>query len=166
MGASPDTSSERALSEPGVGVWTPSNDLAQSRRRASVGHGSAWVPMGCAQTFVMRLPDDYHQATHDALAHRPRSACGSRRSLAVAPLIGNQRCYGETPMSLRRDCRPIRRNGPDGWRWVRGQRLAIWGSQPGLGLSAETPATGEGARPVRSLATPTFLSGGEICGGL
>ena len=57
--------------------------------------------MGCAETFVMRLPDDYNQAARDALAHRPRTACGPRRSLAVAPLIGDQRCYGEAPMGLR-----------------------------------------------------------------
>jgi hypothetical protein len=38
--------------------------------------------MGCAETFVMRLPDCYHQAARDALARRSRSACGSRRSLA------------------------------------------------------------------------------------
>ena len=55
-----------------------------------------------------RLPDDYHQA-RDALAPRPRTVCGSRRRLAVAPLIGDQRCYGETPMRLRRDCRPTLR---------------------------------------------------------
>ena len=36
---------------------------------------------------------------------------------------------------------------------MRGQKLAIWGSQPGLELSTETPATGKGARPRRSLAT-------------
>ena len=35
-------------------------------------------------------------------------------------------------MRLWRDCRPIRGKGPGGWRWVRGQRLAFWGSQPGL----------------------------------
>jgi hypothetical protein len=33
MGASPDTRGERTLSEPGVRIWIPSNDLAQSRRR-------------------------------------------------------------------------------------------------------------------------------------
>ena len=73
-----------------------------------VDHGSAWVPMGSAVTFVMRLPDNYHQATREALAHRPHTACGSRRSLAVVPLLGDQRYYGETPRSLRRDCRPSR----------------------------------------------------------
>jgi hypothetical protein len=36
---------------------------------------------------------------------------------------------------------------------VRGQRLAFWGSQPGLELSTETPVTGKGAAPRRSLAT-------------
>src|ERR1035441_5287213 len=52
-----------------------------------VGHGSAWVPMGCAEPFVMRLPDNYNQAACDALAHRPRNACGYHRSLAVVPSI-------------------------------------------------------------------------------
>jgi len=56
-------------------------------------------------------------------------------------------------MSLRGDCRPIRENGPGGWRWVRGQKLAFWGSQPGRERSTETPATGKGARLRRSLAT-------------
>ncbi|MGO8931007.1 MAG: hypothetical protein ACLQU3_29475 [Limisphaerales bacterium] len=32
-----------------------------------VGHGSAWVPMGCAEIFVLRLPDNYHPAARDAL---------------------------------------------------------------------------------------------------
>ena len=72
-----------------------------------VGRGSAWLPMGCAETFVLRLPDNYHQAARDALAHRPRSAGGCRRSLAVVPLIGDKRYYGEAPMRLRGDCRPI-----------------------------------------------------------
>ena len=47
-----------------------------------VGHGSTWVPMGCAETSVMRLPDDYNQVAPDALAHRPINACGPRRTLA------------------------------------------------------------------------------------
>ena len=118
-----------------------------------VSSASAWLPMGCAETFVVRLPDDYHQAARDAFALRPLTACGPRRSLAVVPPLANRRYYGETPRRLRRDCRPIRGNGPGGWRWVRGQRLASWGSQPGLELSIETPATGKGARPMRSLAT-------------
>ena len=66
------------------------------KQPVSEGAASAWVPTGCAQTFVLRLPGNYHQATRDALAHRSGTACGSRRSLAVAPLIGDQRCYGET----------------------------------------------------------------------
>jgi len=40
-------------------------------------------------------------------------------------------------MRLRGDCHPIRGNGLGGWRWVRGQWLAYWGSQPGLELSTE-----------------------------
>jgi hypothetical protein len=39
------------------------------------------------------------------------------------------------------------------WRWVRGQRLALWESQPGLERTTETAATGQGARPRRGLAT-------------
>ena len=35
MGASPDARGEPTLSEPGIRIWTPSNDLAQSRSRAS-----------------------------------------------------------------------------------------------------------------------------------
>src|ERR1022692_4440146 len=103
--------------------------------------------MGCAETLVMRLPDNCNQAARDALAHRPRTACGSRRRLAVVPLIGDKRYYGDTPMRLRRGCRPIRGNGSGGSRWVRGQRPAFWGSQPGLELSTETPVTGKGERP-------------------
>src|ERR1039458_4348069 len=45
--------------------------------------------MGCVETFVMRLPNDYNQAARDALAHRPRNACGSHRSLAVIPPLAN-----------------------------------------------------------------------------
>ena len=71
--------------------------------------------------------------------------------------------YGEAPMRLRRDCRPIRGNGSGGWRWVRGHRLAYWGSQPGLERSTESAATGKGARPRRSLATdPDLRSGSEF----
>jgi hypothetical protein len=43
---------------------------------------SAWLPMGCAETLVMRLPDDHHQTARDPLAHRPWSAGGPRRTLA------------------------------------------------------------------------------------
>jgi hypothetical protein len=90
-----------------------------------VGSASAWLPMGCAETLAIRLPYNDNQAARDTLAHRPSNACGSRRSLAVAPLIADQRCYGESPVGLRRDCRPTSRNGPGGWRWTRGQMLAI-----------------------------------------
>ena len=47
-----------------------------------VGYRSAWLPIGCAETFVMWLPDYYKQAAGDTLAHRPSNACGSLRSLA------------------------------------------------------------------------------------
>ena len=46
-----------------------------------VGHESTWMPMGSAQTCVMRLPEDYNQVARDALAHRPITARGSRRRL-------------------------------------------------------------------------------------
>ena len=47
--------------------------------------------------------------------------------------------YGAAPMRLWGDYRPISRNGPGGWRWVWGQRLAFWGSQPGLDNSNAKP---------------------------
>jgi hypothetical protein len=43
MEASPDAHGERTLSEPGIGIWTPNNDLAQSRR----GESSATEVPGC-----------------------------------------------------------------------------------------------------------------------
>src|ERR1035437_2739951 len=54
-----------------------------------VGRGSTCVPMGCAETLVMRLPGNHDQAARDALAHRPRNARGSRRSLAIVPPLAN-----------------------------------------------------------------------------
>jgi hypothetical protein len=72
-------------------VLDPQQRFGAIEAPSIVGHGSTWFPMGCAETFVMRRPDNYHQAARDALAHRPRTAGGSRRSLAVAPLIGDQR---------------------------------------------------------------------------
>ena len=62
-----------------------------------------------------------------------------RRYFVVVPLIGDKRCYGEAPMSLRRDCRPIRGNGPGGWRRVGSERPAFWGSQPWLARSGKAP---------------------------
>src|ERR1019366_1596414 len=102
--------------------------------------------MGCAETYVLRLPDNDNQAARDALAHRPpsrvRVSPGPRHSLTVVPLIGDKRYYGEATAWLPRGSRPIRGIGPGGWLWVKGQRLAFWGSQPGLELSTETPASG------------------------
>ena len=66
---------------------------------------------------MIRLPEDYNQAARDALAHRPVTA-------------------RESPARLRRDSRPIRRDGPGGLRWVMGQRLASWGSQLGAKVIA------------------------------
>jgi hypothetical protein len=47
------------------------------------------MSMGCAETSVMGLADSYDEAARDALAQRPGNACGSRRNLAVAPLIAD-----------------------------------------------------------------------------
>jgi len=111
------------------------------------------LPMQLSLQQCAPIRDTFLLHNQKCLYHHPRTACGSRRSLAVVPLIGDQRYYGETPMRLRRDCRPIRGNGPGGWRWVSGRRLAFWMSQPGLELPTETRATGQGARPRRSLAS-------------
>jgi hypothetical protein len=67
-----------------VRVFDPQQRFGAIAAPRTVGRGSAWLPMGCTGTLVMRLPDDYHQAARDALAHRPQSACGPRRRLAVA----------------------------------------------------------------------------------
>ena len=48
----------------------------------------------------MRLPDDSYQAALDALAHRPRIACGPHRYFAVVPLSLGQRYYGEVTVTL------------------------------------------------------------------
>jgi hypothetical protein len=45
-------------------------------------------------------------------------------------------------MRLRGDCRPIRENGPRGWRRVGSERLAFLGSQPGSEVSAENALAG------------------------
>jgi hypothetical protein len=50
-----------------------------------VGYGSTWVPMGRAETSVMRLSDNSNLVARDALALRPRTACGSHRSLTGPP---------------------------------------------------------------------------------
>jgi hypothetical protein len=65
-----------------VRVFDPQQRFGAIAAPRTVGHGSASLPMGCAETLVMRLPDDYHQAARDTLAHRPRSACGPRRIFA------------------------------------------------------------------------------------
>src|SRR5208282_4089787 len=83
---------------------------------------------------------------------------GPHPSLPVVPLIADKRYYGETPGGLRRDCRPVSGNGPGGWRWVGGERLASLGSQPGPEVSTENAATGKGARPRRSLAADSQQS--------
>ena len=51
MGAWPDTRGERTLSEPGIRIWTPSNDLAQSRR----GESSATEVPGCQLDALKHL---------------------------------------------------------------------------------------------------------------
>ena len=94
--------------------------------------------MGYAETIVLRLPDNYNQAALDALAQRPpnrmRAPPESRRSLPVAPLIGDQRCYGEAMGRLRGDYGGLSAgNGPGGWCRVKGQRLAFGGEPTGAG---------------------------------
>jgi hypothetical protein len=51
MGASPETRGERTLSEPGIRIWTHSNDLAQSRR----GESSATEVPGCQLDALKHL---------------------------------------------------------------------------------------------------------------
>jgi hypothetical protein len=81
---------------PGYGSG-PQQRFGAIQAPSIVGHGSAWVPMGCAETFVLRLPDNYDQAARDGLAHRPVTARGSRRSLAVVPLIGDRGTTASLP---------------------------------------------------------------------
>ena len=75
MGASPGTRGERTLSEPGLRIWTPSNDLAQSRRRASSATevpGCQWdaLKSSCCRCQItqIRLP-----AMHSLTARVPRA---------------------------------------------------------------------------------------------
>src|ERR1017187_10213956 len=121
--------------------------------------------MGYAQTFARLLSDNYSRGAREVLAHRPRSACGSRRSVAVVPLIGDKRYYGETPMRLRGDCRPMSGNGPGGWRRGRAPRLAFWGSY--LGRSSQPilrqPAKEQGRVEGRLGALRTTVTQNLIC---
>ena len=63
-------------------------DLDAQQRFGAIGgprmvrSASAWLPMGCAEGLAMRLPANHNDAARDTLSHRPRSACGPRRSLA------------------------------------------------------------------------------------
>ena len=65
----PCTTASGPYLSPGYGLG-PQQRFGAIETPSIVGHGSAWVPMGCAETFVMRLPDDYHQAARDALTDR------------------------------------------------------------------------------------------------
>src|ERR1035441_9709105 len=65
--------------------------------------------MGCAETSVMPLPDNYHQDARDALGHPSLTACGPHRSLAVVPSIAIEgttarlrRDSGSTPAGMNR----------------------------------------------------------------
>ena len=50
---------------------------------------------GYSQTIVMMLSDNYNQGARNPLADPCPTACGPPRSLPVAPLIADKRCYGE-----------------------------------------------------------------------
>jgi hypothetical protein len=52
----------------------------------------------------------------------------TRRSTSDTRSEVLRRVSGEATAGLRRDCRPVSRSGPGGWRRVRGQRLAFWGT--------------------------------------
>ena len=64
-------------------------------------HASTWVPMGCPETLVMRLPDNHNQAARDALGHRPHTACGSHETMEGVPPYPRERAgrmaVGEGP---------------------------------------------------------------------
>ena len=121
-----------------------------------VSHGSAWTPMGCAETSVPRLPDRHIQAARDAPDHRPRSACGSRRSLAVVPLIPDKRYYGETPAG------PARATGAVSEGIASGMMIVIRQPQhKGFSVSHWHPGTSV-ADDVRRLECITSLPGVQI----
>ena len=74
---------ERIVAKPGL---NPHRRFGTIEEPSIVCHGSAWAPMRCAQTSVIRRSDNYRLAARDALAPRPRTARGPRRSLAgVSP---------------------------------------------------------------------------------
>ena len=99
--------------------------------------------MGCAESSVMRLPNNYNQAARSTLAHHSRSTCGpgrrfaghspdTRRSTSDRVSEVLRRVSGEATARLRRDWRSVSRNAPGAWRWVRGQSLAFWGRDPNI----------------------------------
>jgi len=67
----------------------------------------------------------------------------TRRSLAVAPLIGDKRCYGEAPARLRGGYGPVSGNGPPEWRGLRNEWVGFPESQAGSRKATETRKTGE-----------------------
>jgi hypothetical protein len=105
-----------------------------------VGSASAWLPIGCAESLVMRLPDNYDQAARDTLAHRPSNACGSRRSLAVVPLIGDKRYYGESPVGLWRGLPPCQQE---------------WAGRVAVGEGPEAGLLGEPKHPTSNIKHQT-----------
>ena len=64
-------------------------DLKTRARRAAsrVGSATAWLPRSCAHPISQTLRDDEHPGSPIALAQLSPTACGSRRSLPVAPSI-------------------------------------------------------------------------------
>jgi hypothetical protein len=91
--------------------------MLKGTNRRIARRGSTWLPMGCAEPSLMRLPENKDQTARDRLARRLWSAGGPRRNLAVASPDAPRstsdwrsevlwRGYGEGPARLRWDCRP------------------------------------------------------------
>ncbi len=66
-------------------------------------------------------------------------------ALAVQRLV--LRCFRDNGWSSV-PYRPVSGNGPGGWRWVVGERLASLGRQPGTEVSTWNAATGKGASSI------------------
>jgi hypothetical protein len=108
-----------------------------------VGSASAWLPMGCAETLVRRLPDNRNQVALDTLAHRPGARAGlardspeTRRSTSDPRSEVLRRGYGEDP------ARPARAPGAVSEDIAGGLIPVIW--QPnhkGLSASHWQPGT-------------------------
>ena len=162
---------ERTLSEPEMQIWTPSNNLAQSRRRGSSAPqvlGCQWVALkpwccGC-QITVFGLPAIRSLIAPGARRDLAVASPDTRRTLAVAPLIGDKRCYGECPARRRRDCRLDPRDWAGRVAVGEGPKAGLWGNQTGL-VAAEHPLhlpakSRVGAR--RGSCWPSFVTGDRI----